>query len=76
MSCWNGRPDVDAPNANCKDVLITTVHEAGHLFGLDHSNVMGSIMTARYGQHDDFCGPTYYYDTSGFIAIYQSIVPE
>ena len=75
MSCWSGRPDVDAPNANCKDVLITTVHEAGHLFGLGHSNVMGSMMTARYGQHDDLCGPTYY-DTSGFIAIYQSIVPD
>ena len=70
-------PDVDAPNvnANCKDVLITTVHEAGHLFGLGHSNVVASMMTARYNQHDDLCGPTYY-DVSGFIAIYQSIVPE
>src|SRR4029079_16789452 len=35
--------------AGAYDIFSVALHEAGHVFGLDHSDVTGSAMTETYG---------------------------
>jgi len=46
-----GQPYVIGNAAGTYDVFSVAVHEAGHVFGLDHSTEPGSVMNGEYGYH-------------------------
>ena len=64
----------DSGRHDCPNVEFGAVHEAGHVFGLDHPNIMklGTIMRDVVPYSGHICVPTAA-DVAAIMAIYQTI---
>ena len=66
--CWE--VDTDGTGDGCFSIYQAALHQIGHAIGLDHSDVMNSIMYSAYNesitglQADDIAGAQYIYGRS------------
>ncbi len=81
---WTLNPPSPCPSNNLVDLRNVITHEAGHFFGLDHSNIEGATMypssppcdtEKRDLAPDDINGIIYLYPKDG-IPVIESIYPE